>query len=310
MYFVPAAFNVIARETILLLLRQGHAVRAMCAKQEDADDVLRFLDDYQIDATRLQWVFGAFGDAEVFAAGLDGCDGVFLSTDAFPGFEAALVQAVDLCAASTVEHVVFVSVDQAGPEATFRLGRILGRVEARLRDSAVPWTILRPLPFLLMQNLRAQAGFVQARGAFGLPVGDQALCMLDGRDISAAAVAALGEPRNHGQTYRLTGPTRATAAELAHTLGEIVGYPVRYQPLSPLQARQQMLGLDMPEWLVDDFLGLFTGEPQGFLSRPSDDFAALTGHPPRSFDRFCTDYAWAFARGEQDGAINGWVNYQ
>lgn len=309
MYFVPAAFNVIAREIILLLLARGERVRGMLLSDHEEQDVRQFLRHNRVDDRLVDFVHGPMRDLDVFRSGLAGAERVFLSTDAFPGFEPHLEAAIDAVAAADPAHVVLVSVDQSGPEAPYELGRAMGRLEQRLVDHGLPTTILRALPFVLTQNIRAQADGIQRLGAFGLPFRGEPVALLDCRDIAVAGARVFRMPESIGQTYRLTGPEAVTCWELAGELTYLLGYPVRYQPLTAAAAREQMLAARMPPEHVGDFIGLFEAGAQGFLGETSPDFERLMGRPGRTVADFIADYRWAFARGEAEGQISGWLNY-
>jgi uncharacterized protein YbjT (DUF2867 family) len=56
--------------------------------------------------------------------------------------------------------------------------------------------------------------------------------------------------RHHGRVYTPTGPRAISFAEMAATLGTVLGRPVDYRPVSDDEARAEMLGAGVPGWIA------------------------------------------------------------
>ncbi len=153
-------------------------------------------------------------------------------------------------------------------------------------------TFLRPN--LFMQGLLNFAPTIATQGAFYAAAGDAKVSVVDVRDIADAAVAALTVPGHEGRTYELTGPQALTHAEMASTVSEALGRPVRFVDIAPEVMRDSLARLGFPDWqadgLIEDYAHYRRGEAAGITTGVRD----ATGNEPRSFDRFAADYAAAF----------------
>jgi len=172
--------------------------------------------------------------------------------------------------------------------------RIIQQLEAADRDletSGLSWTILRPTFF--MQNTMMTAPTVKEHGTIYYDWGSGKNGIIDVRDIVDAAVGVLTatDGRFDGQTVLLTGPRPIGFAEIAASIGAALGKDVQYVPVSHDAAKQAMVGMGMPEWIVDGYIELNRGFEKGFANTTADGVERLAGHPPRSFEQFARDFA-------------------
>ena len=120
------------------------------------------------------------------------------------------------------------------------------------------------------------------------------LGMIDVRDIVDVAAKVLTEDGHEGKTYALTGPASISYHDVAAGLPKAPGKEVKYGDVPPEAAREAMLGMGLPEWIV----GALTEYNKAF-SEGSGDFTTngveeITGHPARSYEMFAHDFAQAF----------------
>ena len=149
---VAGAHGKVARRLVRLLAEGGHEVRGLVRKEEQladveadgADAVLVDLENDEVD--------GAVGDA------VAGCEAVVFAAGAGPGSGEARKETMDYGgAAKLVEaaekngvgrYVMVSSMGAADPEAGFEAMRpylrAKARADARLRESGLDWTIVRP----------------------------------------------------------------------------------------------------------------------------------------------------------------------
>ena len=111
-------------------------------------------------------------------------------------------------------HCVYHSA--SGSERS-RIIRHIAEVEAELRASGLPWTILRPTFYL--QNTMMAIPTVSSQGAIYLPMKQGRMAMTDVRDIVDVAAHLLLKGGHEGRTYTLTTPESFTIAEFAAALG-------------------------------------------------------------------------------------------
>lgn len=105
-------------------------------------------------------------------------------------------------AADRVGQVLYTSVVNASPTATFTLARDHAATEAHLRASGLPWTFLRDNLYAdLLPLLAGDDGVIRG------PAGDGELAAVARDDIADVAAAVLRDPQPHrGATHDLTGP--------------------------------------------------------------------------------------------------------
>ncbi len=149
----------------------------------------------------------------------------------------ATARLLDAAAAAGVRHLVAVSIVGSDriPLPFYDSKR---RIEALVRASAVPWTIVRITQFhSFVERL------VAAPAGLPLPqpiVADLRFQPVDEREAAEALVGvALGPPR--GIAPEVAGPEVLTLAEIAATWLAATGAPARLLPL-PLEAVGQALG--------------------------------------------------------------------
>ena len=125
------------------------------------------------------------------------------------------------------------------------------------------------------------------------PYGASQHAPIDERDIAAVAVEALLTDRLLGQKVRLTGPRSRSARELADTIAEAVGRPIRFEENPPEVAGRAMLSQGFPEGFVTRYMLLqaeavdrpapVTHTVEEILGRPATDFATWAADHAKSF---------------------------
>lgn len=171
----------------------------------------------------------------------------------------------------------------------------LTRCEDELKDSGLPWTILKPTFF--MQNVMMTAPTVRDQGHIYFDWGNGKAGMIDVRDVVDCAVAALTGDWNAvaGETFVLTGPSAIGFADVAATLSDIVGRTVQYVPVPHEAAVESMIAMGVPPWTAEGFGELGDGFEHGFADLTTTNVHGLSGHAPRHFERFARDFAQAFS---------------
>jgi uncharacterized protein YbjT (DUF2867 family) len=166
-------------------------------------------------------------------------------------------------------HVVHHSA--SGSEGS-RIIRHIKEVEAELRASGLPWTILRPTFYL--QNTMMAIPTVASHGAIYLPMKQGRMAMTDVRDIVDVAAKVLLAGGHEGQTYTLT--------------------TVSYVDVPISAARDSMVGMGMDPWVVDGYMELFEGFAEDWGNKISGDTAKVLGRPARGHRQFVADFKGAF----------------
>jgi NAD(P)H dehydrogenase (quinone) len=185
---------------------------------------------------------------------------------------------VDAAADAGVGHLVYTSFLGAAPEATFTLARDHWATEQHIRARGLPATFLRDSLYAdFFPVMTGENGVIRG------PAGDGRVAAVAQDDVADAAVAVLRDPVVHaGATYDLTGPAALTLTEVAATLSEVTGRPVRYQPETLEEAYASRAGYGAPDWQVDAWVSTYTAIAAGEMATVSTAVADLTGHPART----------------------------
>src|SRR5215218_8804718 len=178
-------------------------------------------------ARGVEAVVADFLQPDTLGPAVAGVGAVFLATPIHPA-QVAQARNVIQAAAATGRRprLVRLSVQKAAPDAPMRVGRQHAEIEDAVTASGLPYTLLRPQSF--MQNTLAAAPTVAAEGTISQPYKDGRLGMIDARDVGESAARVRTEAGHEGRTYTLTGPAALSFEDVARTLGEVLGKPVRY----------------------------------------------------------------------------------
>lgn len=230
-------------------------------------------------------VVGDFDDRGSLERAFAGVDTLFLLLPLVPNKLALADNAIAAARAAGVMHIVRSSGAGADASSPVSLARLQGSIDAKIAASGIAHTLLRPSGF--MQNwVTFSAGQVKA-GTVYAPHGSGAQSVIDVRDIADVAAAILMHPAAHaGKAYTLTGAQALTDAQMLATISAATGRKVTYVDVPESAAHQAMLGMGMPEIMIDWFMSLNHVIKQGWAAGITDDVQQLSGHAPRRFDDF------------------------
>ncbi len=223
---------------------------------------------------------------------MEGVTTLFLLTRVGPGMVELEVNAIEAASRAGIELIVKLSAPGAHPQAHLGIGRWHGEIEEHLTASGIAHTLLRPSYF--MQNFLEFAPEIHSHGSISAPAGDARINMVDVRDIAAVAATALTERGHDGLEYHLSGPEAISFEEAAEALSEALERPVRYVDVSPEEYRGILAARHVPEWFVEDSLGIFKALSSGRASRVLTTAADVGSVPAIPFSDFVRDHADAF----------------
>jgi len=271
---VTGATGTVGRQVVSQLLDTGSEVRALVRDPDSADlpggvELLR----------------GDLSDPASLAAALDSVGAVFLvwpftspeaATDIAPG----VVEMI----AEQGRRIVYLSADAGGgkPESFW------AKLERLVQHSAAEWTLLRPTGFA--KNTLMWAEQIRTDGVVRWPYAEAARSLIHEADIAAVAVRALTQDGHTGQTYVLTGPETLTQTEQVHAIGEAIARPLRFEEISPDEARPGLVAALGDEAFADGALHAWaTFVTQ--LERVTSTVQEITGTPARTLREWAADHA-------------------
>ena len=226
---------------------------------------------------------------ETLGACLDGVDVVFLVWTADPRAVSTAVDRIGKYA----RRIVFLSSPHQTPHPLFQqpnpLAAMHAEIERLIRISGLDWTFLRPGMFAA--NARSWwAPQIRVGDVVRWPYAAAPTAPIHEADIAAVAVGALLDTRHNGADYVLTGPQSLTQREQVEIIGEVIGRPLRFEEMSPDEARRQ---LGFPEAAINMLLAAWAaaiGQPALVTSTVAD----ITGNPVRSFRDWVIDHVDEF----------------
>lgn len=236
-------------------------------------------------------VVGDLLDPATVRTAFKGMDALFLLNAVSPSETHEGLMAVNGARIGGVKKLVYLSVHLADRAPHLpHFGAKLA-VEAAVKASGIPFTILRPNNFF--QNDYWFKDAMLQYGVYPQPMGSVGLSRVDVRDISDAAVAALTGPAHAGETYNLVGAEPLTGPATAGIWSEALGRTIAYGG-DDLDAWEKQSLQFMSPWMVFDFRMMFAFFQEQGLKGTAADIerqTKLTGRAPRSFTDFARETA-------------------
>jgi uncharacterized protein YbjT (DUF2867 family) len=238
-------------------------------------------------------VTGDLDNPETLDGAFSGVGKVFLPTAVGPNEASQAINAITVAKQTDSPHIVRLSAGKPTSDASPEHTGHHSRVEEKLKNSGLPYTIIKPNFF--MQNTMVAAQTVISDGAMYLPFKDSKIGMVDIRDVGEAAAKVLTSDGHEDRTYRLTGPASISIHDVAADLSQALGKKVNYVAVPLEAAREAMLNMGMPEWIAKAYTEYFKMYSAGWGDYTTHDIEQLTGHPARSYQTFAQDFAQVFS---------------
>jgi uncharacterized protein YbjT (DUF2867 family) len=262
-------------EVVRALTEAGHQVRALVRRLKQSTL-----------PPGIEEVVGDLNRPETLSAALTGVQGVFLLS----GYQDMPHMLSDMHRAGVEQVVLLSSGCAAGGSMSNAIARYNILSEAAVRESGIPWTILRPSGF--MSNALQWVPQMQTGDIVRAPWGGVRIAAIDPFDIAAVAAVALTTSGHEGQSYRLTGPESLLPSDEVCVLAKVLGRALRFEGQSDAEARAEM-SRAMPAEYVDAFFRFFSeGEYDDSQVLPTVE--DLTGRRPRTFEQWALAHAKAF----------------
>ena len=261
MTLVVGATGMVGTEICRLVAASGRPVKALVRASSNAAKVENLK---RLGVTVVQ---GDLRDRNSLKAACDGVKAVISTASSMPFAYApgentpqrtdqdGCLSLVDVARDAGVQHFVYTSFTPMA--ISFPLQDAKRAVEARLRDSGLTHTILRPTYFTEIW-LSPAVGFDHAnRKAAVYGTGDNAISWISFLDVAQFAVASLDNPAARNATLELGGPEGLSARNVVKIFEKVGGkdFEVTQVPVEALQG--QMTGATDP--MQQSFVGLMLG---------------------------------------------------
>lgn len=214
---------------------------------------------------------------ETLAKAFEGVEKLLLVSAVVPGQRFGQHQAViDAAKQAGVQLMVYTSMLKADT-SRISLAQEHKRTEDYLKQSGLAYVVLRNGWYL--ENDTGALGAVLAHGAIIGSAGDGRLASASRADYAAAAATVLTQPGHENKTYELAGDVSFSMAEFAEEVSRQSGKPVAYQDLPARQFADALLGLGLPQMIVDVVVDASLNTALGDLDSSSRSLSALIGRP-------------------------------
>ena len=254
------------------------------ARSEDGIDAVR--------AAGCEPALGDLTDSASIEAAFHGVDVAVVVTRGLENQVEMAANAIDAAQRVGVGRIVRSSAFVPEPALDTILGRQHHEIDQLVRDSGVPYTIVKPTFF--MQNILGAAQTVAEDGVMYWPFGDGRAGMTDVRDVVNVLAAVATSDGHEGATYTLTGPASISMHDVAAAFTAALDRPVSYVNVPVEAGVGGMVEMGMSQFMAETFGELFVNFANNGADRVTEDVEKVTGHPARSIDDFARDFATMF----------------
>ena len=244
---------------------------------------------------RAEVVPGSHGDIGVVDRAFAGADAVFWLVPPDPravSVEAAYVDfsrpACDAFKRHEVRRVVGISSLGRGTAVAGHAGLVTASLamDDLIASTGVGYRALTMPSF--MDNLLRQVQSIRNQGMFFLPIsGDRKLPSCATRDVAATAARLLLDDSWSGQGHvAVLGPEDLSFSDMAQTMSEVLGQPVRFQQIPAQALKDRLTGAGMSDAMAQGTVDMMVAKDQGLDNAEPRTPESTT---PTSFRQWCED---------------------
>jgi uncharacterized protein YbjT (DUF2867 family) len=284
----------IGRTVTELLLKRGHAVRALVRNEDQRAQALRDMG--------AEVVVGDLLDLDAMHRAIAGCETMYFGMSVSDAYLTATVNA----AAVAKHHGVkaFINMSQM-TLAQMSITETTASPQHKLHwlaEQALDWSglpVVHVRPTVLLDGFFSifTADSVREADQIRLPFGEGKTSPVAVEDVARVLAVLLADPRPHlGKVYHLTGSQSGDMHFLAREYSQALGRTITYQDV-PLEAwRAGLAERGLPAHLVSHLATMADLHRAGRYDRMSDDVRTLTGQAPLSVQDFVRKNSATFTR--------------
>lgn len=282
MILITGASGNVGSAVLNALTAKGQPVRALYRSAEDVSRAPR----------KVETAVADFANKTALRQAMQGISKVFLVCSPMPQLVDLESNVVDVSREAGIEHLVQNSAMGAGVLRT-SFPSWHYQVEQKIKDSGVPFTILRPNTF--MQNVvQYFAPTIRTQNAFYACMNNSRVSLIDVRDIAEVVATVLSTSGHERQVYELNGPEALTYTEVASRISRVIGRNVKYINLTAEQLTDAMVAAGLPKWQADALVELQSYYTSGHGGETDNVVQGLIGRTPIGFDEFLSTFTSSF----------------
>lgn len=224
MILVVGATGNLGRKVVRSLLASGDQVRAMTRVVAKADE---------LKALGARPVRADLTDPESLDFAMNGARVLVLAAHAFLGRGSQSSELIDdeghraiidRAKGAGVEHIIYTSVMGASPNHPVDFWRTKARVEQHIRDTGVPFTIIRPSSFMEIYAYELIGkSIVNGKKVMLIGKGANPRNYVAAEDVAKVVVGALRVPSLRGETIDVGGPENLTPLQVVEIFERVTG---------------------------------------------------------------------------------------
>jgi NAD(P)H dehydrogenase (quinone) len=277
---ITGATGETGRYTTGLLLKQGFAVRAFVHKADERSE--------RLGALGAEVVAGDLLDLDGVRSALEGVNAAYFVYPIRPGLIDATAYFAQAAKEAGLGGVVNMSQISARRDSKSHAARDHWIAEQVFDWSEIPVTHIRPTFFAQWLTYPHNRKHILERGVISQPLGSGRHAPIAAEDQARTIAAILADPVPHkGQTYKLCGPVEMDQVAIANAVGETIGRPVGYEPITidAYRERLQSAGV-MPPFLIQHLCAVAQDYQDGIFAGTDDVIGKVTGNPPMTVQEF------------------------
>ncbi len=283
---ITGATGQTGRAAVEQLIERGQPVRALVHRLDDRSDAL-----VRLGAEVVQ---GDLLDVASLRPAMAGIRRAYLCLPFSDRLVEATANLILVAKEGVLDYVVDMSQIEVRDNHPSQSANQHWLSERLLEWAGIGVTHLRPSFFAENWPRLTAAGIAQD-GKMYLPLGNGRHAAVTAADIARVAVACLLDPEPHlGQAYTVTGGQALSLAEMAATVGRVLGKPVEYVDIPYAAFAEGLRASGMPETLVQHLEHITQDHKDGYFAAVTDVVERVGGRPPQSWEAFVRDNAAAF----------------
>jgi len=274
---VTGAAGKTGRSVIQALAARGLAVRALVYRSEQIALVR------ECGATEI--LIGDIGEQTTIVKAMLGIGAIYyICPNVHPHETTIGEMLIELAREEGVRHFVYHSVLHPQAESMPHHWAKL-RVEERLFESGLPFTILQPTAY--MQNILAQRQRILEDGVYHVPYGAGVqISLVDLLDVAEAAAIVLTQPGHQFATYELCGTKPLSQVDVVAEIARQIGRDVRPEVVDLKVWQEQARESGLGAYQIDTLSRMFRYYDDFGLAGNPHALECLLGRSPTSLSAF------------------------
>jgi len=279
MMVITGANGRLGRSIAAKLAKAGHAssARLITRSPEKAED---------LKALGFEVVRADFDDRESLTAAFQSANTILIisatgsAKDRIPLHKNAIASAI----AVNPERIVYTSRVNPSPDSVYAYSDIHALSESLIRKSGVPFTIVRNNEY--SENLAFSIKEALQNGSIALPGSTGKVPYISQDDIAKIITKLLKESDHFNKTYELNGPEALSPAEIAQTLENACGKPIKHLNTSANDYAALVKSRGRPQFVVEMIRTLHNAIDRQEFSTVYNDAKLLLGEAPESLSQY------------------------